>query len=163
MINAWQRKFMVSSIRVRGPAMAGRTNQACWDTRPGPGAAMGPGAGGRDLSWRTARWIRRRARGKAGRSCVTLGPYSSELSMLPDPGQKAVSLRPRSTCQSVVGLGSGRRFGPESGKDDESGQVRVSLAGYGEARSDIYGSAHCGQAAFGGAVAPSSLKTVAAG
>ena len=89
------------------------------------GAAMGAGA--LDLSWRTARRIRRWARGEAGRLCVTPGPYSGELSMLQDPGQKAVSLRPRSTqaCQSVMGLGSGWRIGPESGKDEDSGQVKL--------------------------------------
>ena len=37
-------------------------------------------------------------------------------------GASQVSLRRRSTCQSVMGIGTGRRSGQESGKDEESGQ-----------------------------------------
>ena len=73
-------------------AMAGQMSQACLDTLASPPWRRAPGIylGER----RTARLIRRLARGNAGRLCVTPGLYSCEQSMLQDPGQKAVSRRP---------------------------------------------------------------------
>ena len=67
-----QREFTVSSFRAHsngGPDESGV---------PGYAGRSAMEAGARDLSWRTAQRIRRRARGKAGRFCVTPGPYSGE-------------------------------------------------------------------------------------
>ena len=115
-----------SRFQVSGPwQRAGRTSQVCRDMRGCPCVAQGarvslPAAacGPTDTQAGSPRWRGARA---SLRGCIAVNKQCFKLRVQAEGSQS----QRRSACQSVKGLGTGRRLGPESGNDEESGQVKL--------------------------------------